>query len=217
MTTEIFKIVLIGESGVGKTSIIKQFIDQTFQEDIQSSVGGSFCSKNLIYDNNKLLKLEIWDTAGQERYRSLTRMFYSDANACILVYDITRKASFEELKNYLIEQVKERTGDKIILAIAANKSDLIESEEVDEEEARDLATSLGAIFSSISAKYISGINDLFIEIAKKYLGVEDVRIESDDIKNSKGSEGDNSKKDGKIKLEHTQTEVQKDKNKKKCC
>ena len=123
-----FKIVLIGEAGVGKTSIISQFIDQTFQEDLQASTGGTFTSKTLILNNGNTLKFDIWDTAGQERYRALTKLFYKDSNAAILVYDITRQDSFDELKNYWAQQIQESTNSNIILAIAANKSDIIEKE-----------------------------------------------------------------------------------------
>ena len=142
---ESFKVVLVGESGVGKTSIITQFIDQTFQEDQQSTTGGTFSTKSVVCDNGKTLKFEIWDTAGQERYRSLTKMFYKDANAAVLVYDITRKDSFEELQNYWSQQIKESSPPNIILAIAANKSDLISQEAVEEEKAREFANELGAI------------------------------------------------------------------------
>ena len=176
---ESFKVVLVGESGVGKTSIITQFIDQTFQEDQQSTTGGTFSTKSVKCGNNKTLKFEIWDTAGQERYRSLTKMFYKDANAAILVYDITRKDSFEQLKLYWAEQIKE-CPENIILVIAANKSDLFQKEEVDEEEARKLASDLGAIFVGTSAKQVESINQLFIEIAKKYTGSEQIEIKDEE-------------------------------------
>ena len=176
---ESFKVVLVGESGVGKTSIITQFIDQTFQEDQQSTTGGTFSTKSVKCGNNKTLKFEIWDTAGQERYRSLTKMFYKDANAAILVYDITRKDSFEQLKLYWAEQIKE-CPENIILVIAANKSDLFQKEEVDEEEARKLASDLEAIFVGTSAKQVESINQLFIEIAKKYTGSEQIEIKDED-------------------------------------
>jgi small GTP-binding protein len=179
MSIESFKVVLVGESGVGKTSIITQFIDQTFQEDQQSTTGGTFSTKSVKCGNNKTLKFEIWDTAGQERYRSLTKMFYKDANAAILVYDITRKDSFEQLKLYWAEQIKE-CPENIILVIAANKSDLFQKEEVDEEEARKLASDLGAIFVGTSAKQVESINQLFIEIAKKYTGSEQIEIKDED-------------------------------------
>ena len=177
---ESFKVVLVGESGVGKTSIITQFIDQTFQEDQQSTTGGTFSTKTVICDNGKILKFEIWDTAGQERYRSLTKMFYKDANAAVMVYDITRKESFEELKNYWAAQIKESSPEEIILAIAANKSDLIDNEVVDEGEARDFAKELGAIYCSTSATNIAGVTNLFEEVAKKYSGANSITIKNDD-------------------------------------
>ena len=176
---ESFKVVLVGESGVGKTSIITQFIDQTFQEDQQSTTGGTFSTKSVKCGNNKTLKFEIWDTAGQERYRSLTKMFYKDANAAVLVYDITRKDSFEQLKEYWAEQIKE-CPENIILVIAGNKSDLISKEEVDEGEARKLASDLGAIYVGTSAKQVESINDLFIQIAKKYTGSENIEIKDEE-------------------------------------
>ena len=176
---ESFKVVLVGESGVGKTSIITQFIDQTFQEDQQSTTGGTFSTKSVKCGNNKTLKFEIWDTAGQERYRSLTKMFYKDANAAILVYDITRKDSFEQLKLYWAEQIKE-CPENIIVVIAANKNDLIQKEEVDEEEARKFASDLGAIFVGTTATQVESINELFIEIAKKYTGSEQIEIKDED-------------------------------------
>ena len=176
MSIESFKVVLVGESGVGKTSMITQFIDQIFQEDQQSTTGGTFSTKDVICDGSKILRFEIWDTAGQEKYRSLTTMFYKDANAAVMVYDVTRAESFEELKNYWAKQIKENSPINIILVIAANKSDLIEQEQVDEGEARNFAKELNAIFISTSAKSSEGINSLFEEIAKKYTGSTDIKI-----------------------------------------
>jgi small GTP-binding protein len=173
---EILKLVLIGESGVGKTCMITRFIDEVFSFDKQSTIGGTFSSKLVKCGNGKNLKLEIWDTAGQERYRSVTKMFYKDANAAILVYDITNKNSFDQLQNYWAEQVKESSPKNIIIAVAANKCDLFDKEVVDEKAARDYAKSIGAIFSLTSAKNTAGINDLFIEISKKYSGAKSATI-----------------------------------------
>ena len=207
MSVESFKVVLVGETGVGKTSIITQFIDETFQEDQQSTTGGTFSTKSVICDEGKILKFEIWDTAGQERYRSLTKMFYKDANAAILVYDITRKDSFEELKNYWAEQVKESSPQGIILIIAANKADLLENEAVDESIAREFAQQLGAIFVSTSAKNSSGINNLFEEIAKKHTGSNRITIK----KEKDGEEVAEEEKKDKVKI----TSKDKEKPKKK--
>ena len=170
------KIVLIGESGVGKTSIICQFVDQTFQSEQPSTIGGTFASKKVKCGNGKILRLEIWDTAGQERYRSVAKMFYKDANAAILVYDITSKTSFEGLQNYWIPQVKNSSPENIILIIAANKVDLFEREQVDQANAKKYAKEMNASFVQTSAKDSSGINNLFLEIAKKYSGSNSVSI-----------------------------------------
>ena len=205
---ESFKVVLVGESGVGKTSIITQFIDQTFQEDQQSTTGGTFSTKSVICDNGKTLKFEIWDTAGQERYRSLTKMFYKDANAAVLVYDITRKDSFEELQNYWSQQIKESSPSNIILAVAANKSDLIKEEAVEEETARTFANELGAIFVSTTATTVESINELFIEIAKKYTNATDIKIKGDDD----GEEQVEEKKDN-VKLSKDKTNEKNEKKK----
>ena len=212
MSIESFKVVLVGESGVGKTSIITQFIDQTFQEDIQSTTGGTFSTKSVVCDGGKVLKFEIWDTAGQEKYRSLTTMFYKDANAAVMVYDVTRADSFEEIKNYWSNQIKDNSPENIILAIAANKSDLIEQETVDEGEARNFAKELNAIFISTSAKSSEGINSLFEEIAKKYSGATNITIkEEEDAEEPQAQE---QKNNGAIKIENPGNKKPK---KKGCC
>jgi Ras-related protein Rab-22 len=101
------KVVLIGESGVGKTSIINRYISNTFSQVLTATPGASFTTKTVfLKDYNQSIKFEIWDTAGQEKYRALAKVFYKNAAVCILVYDITRKSSFEELKNYWINEIK---------------------------------------------------------------------------------------------------------------
>ena len=102
------KVVLIGESGVGKTSIIARYTTNTFKSELAMTSAASFVTKKIIMeDENKSIIYDIWDTAGQEKYRTLTKMFYKYAAICILVYDITRKSSFDELKNYWIKEIKE--------------------------------------------------------------------------------------------------------------
>ena len=191
-----FKVVLVGETGVGKTSIISQFIDQVFEEELQTSTGGSFSSKEIFFDNGKSLKLEIWDTAGQERYRSLTKIFYKNSSCAILVYDITKKPTFDELKNYWIGQIKESAPKDIMLAVVGNKEDLLDKEQVDENEARDFAKENNALFFSTSAKNSDAINQLFIDIGKKYTGWNsNAKIELNKEKN------DNENKKNKINEE----------------
>ena len=108
------KVVLIGESGVGKTSIISRYINNTFKTQLMSTPGANFVTKNVIMeDENKSIKFEIWDTAGQERYRALAKVFYKNAAVCVLVYDITRKSSFEELKKYWVKEIKDNAPPSI--------------------------------------------------------------------------------------------------------
>ncbi len=219
---ESFKIVLIGESGVGKTSIISQFIHKIFQDDIQPSMGGTFTSKSLVFDDGKIIRFDIWDTAGQEKYRALTQMFYKDANAAVLVYDISRKDSFEELTNYWFEKIKENSASNIILFLAANKSDLYEKEEVNEEMARKYAKEINAEFCSISAKNSIGIDNLFIQIAQKYTGRTDFKfvdsqeeLEMLERKDSNKSGIKNKSKSNSMKLTKEKTFTEN--KKKKCC
>ena len=96
------KVVLLGESGVGKTSIISRFINDTFEEGLVTTTGASYAGKDMVFKDyqNQVVKFEIWDTAGQEKYRSLAQIFYKDAAIAILVYDITNAESLEEIKNY---------------------------------------------------------------------------------------------------------------------
>ena len=103
------KVILLGESGVGKVGLIARFINNSFEDNIKSTTGALYAGKTMTFDeyDGKSIKFEIWDTAGQEKYRSLTKTFYKDAKVAILVYDITRKESFEEIQKYWIEQIRQ--------------------------------------------------------------------------------------------------------------
>ena len=106
----ICKVVLIGESGVGKTSIISRYTTNTFKDNLMATPGANYLTKFVPFkDERETIKFEIWDTAGQERYRSLAKVFYKNAAACVLVYDITNKKSFEELKKYWIKEIKDNS------------------------------------------------------------------------------------------------------------
>ena len=108
------KVVLIGESGVGKTSIIQRYISNEFNQNISSTGGANFTSKIMKFKEEKQnIKFEIWDTAGQERFRSLARVFYKDAAVCVLVYDITMRETFEELENFWVDEIKNSVSSNI--------------------------------------------------------------------------------------------------------
>ena len=164
------KVVLLGGSGVGKTSIITRFVSSTFSDKQSTTIGGYFINKEIFIEKyNKDIKLNIWDTAGQERYRSLTKFFYKDAKIIILTYDITKAETFEELKNYWYDQLKNISLDKIVIGIAGNKSDLIGDEKVNEEEVREYASKIEATFRLTSALNNNGIEELFKELNEKYI------------------------------------------------
>ena len=164
------KIVLLGDSGVGKTCIISRFISSKYEEDINSTNGASYASKKIEYPHlNKTLVLDIWDTAGQEKYKSLTKFFYKDAEMIILVYDITTIEPFDNIKNYWHKEVEQLAGKNVILGIVGNKCDLYDDEAVPEYEARKYAKSINAIYALTSAQNNFGISELFKNIGNKYL------------------------------------------------
>ena len=174
------KVVLIGKSGVGKTSIISRYTTNIFKESLMATPGANFITKKVYMEEEKeTIKFEIWDTAGQERYRSMTKVFYKNAAACILVYDITNKASFEEIKNYWVPELKENAQQGIgkyiiflffiVLVLDGNKSDNYMNEEVSENEGKALAKEINSIYIRTSAKLNSSIDEMFNNIGKKFL------------------------------------------------
>ena len=167
------KIIIIGESdSVGKTCIIKRFVYDEHNSNEFPTSSLSFATKNINVSENGVeeeIKLEVWDTVGQEKYKAMAQIFFKNSNAVILVYDITNKESFEQLKNYWIDKINEYNSNDLTLAVAANKSDLYMKEQVKEEEGREFAQKIGAIFRLTSAKNGEGIKEMFYVIGKKYL------------------------------------------------
>ena len=155
------KIILLGDSGVGKTSIINRYINNRFNPDMVSSLGSTSNEKIIIKDDIKY-KLIIWDTSGQEVYHSLTNLFIKGSNIVILVYSIDSLASFQGL-NYWYKSVEEKIdGDNYILAVIGSKSDLINEEVVSEDEGKKYAEEKKAFFKLVSSKDdAKGINNLF--------------------------------------------------------
>ena len=205
------KVVLLGDSGVGKTCIISRYIQGTFMKNCNSTNGASYCSKNVRFENlGKNLLLDIWDTAGQEKYKSLTRFFYKDAAVAILVYDITRRESFDNIVNYWYGQLKENGDKNIVIGIAGNKCDLYEKEKVAESEAKEFADKIGAIFELTSAANNTGIDELFQDVGNKYLDPS--------FQQMKKEEEEENAQDGKganVVLDSSDDNSKK--KKKKCC
>ena len=200
------KVVLLGDSGVGKTCIISRYISGAFDQNSPSTNGASYASKILTFEQlNKTISLDIWDTAGQEKYKSLTKFFYKDAAVAILVYDVTQKESFENMKGYWFQQLQEFGSKDLILGVAGNKCDMYEKEEVNENDAKQFAESIGAFFQITSAKNNTGIQDLFMDAANRFV--------NPDFKGSSDSK-DNQETSKTVKLDNK--DLKKDK-KKGCC
>ncbi|KAH9392771.1 Ras- protein Rab-22A [Tyrophagus putrescentiae] len=152
-----FKICLLGETCVGKSSIVQRFVHNTFNSG-NETIGASFMTKTL-YLGGSSLKLNIWDTAGQERYKALTPMYYRGANICIVVYDVTCPNSFKAVQNW-IKELRTYLSEQYLIAIAGNKCDL--TKVVNSDDAKQYADSVGAFFIETSAKNSHNINELFI-------------------------------------------------------
>lgn len=164
------KVVLVGDSGVGKTCIVQRFANDIYEANTESTIASAYTYKMLDYDKeNKSISFDIWDTAGQELYRSLAKNFYLNAAIGILVYDISRKDSFESIKDFWYEQLKTSGEKNIIFGIAGNKCDLFNNEQVSEAEVKKFAEKIGAVFRLTSAQSDVGINELFTELGQKYL------------------------------------------------
>ena len=160
------KIIFLGESGVGKTSIISRYM-KNYQNSPENTLAAISINKNIKIDNLEV-ELQIWDTAGQEQYRSITSLFYKDALICVLVYDVTKKTSFIQVKEYWYNSVKQNGMKDVIIAIVGNKCDLFEEEEVSQEDGKHFGESINAIFKVVSAKEGIGIDKLFEEIIEKF-------------------------------------------------
>jgi small GTP-binding protein len=164
------KVILLGESGVGKTNLINISTGGTFNENEISSSNSTFSMKKLTVKGSSYT-IKIWDTIGQEKLRHLTKLFYNDSKIVVFVYDITVKDTFEQLKSYWVKDVDEKLGKDIVKGIVGNKIDLFINEQVTEEEGEEFAKSVGAKFLTTSAKTEGPkkFEDLLTQLLEEYL------------------------------------------------
>lgn len=158
------KLVLLGNAGVGKSSLAFQFVRQAFSDYRDSTIGATFLQKTVIL-NDCNITFEIWDTAGQERYRSLVPMYYRNAAAAIIVYDATDKETFNKAKTWINDLRIHNINTSIIIALACNKIDLLD--DLNTKEAKQYASDNQLLFFETSAKINYNVNEIFQKIAEK--------------------------------------------------
>ena len=200
------KVILLGETKVGKTNLINTLIGNAFNENEESTIASTFSVKKISV-MGKVYSIQIWDTIGQEKLRNLTQLFYNNSKIVIFVYDITRKKSFNEIRDYWVNNVEEKLGQEIVKGIVANKLDLFLNEEVSQNEGEEYAGSIDALFLATSAKtdspkkFENFIADLFQLYLKKFV--------------YKSSEGQNIQKIKSVHLDKNTNVI--DNPGKKCC
>ncbi|XDT47386.1 Ras family [Nakaseomyces glabratus] len=197
-----YKIVFLGEQGVGKTSLITRFMYDTFDDNYQATIGIDFLSKTMYLDD-KTIRLQLWDTAGQERFRSLIPSYIRDSRVAIVVYDITKRKSFEFIDKWIDDVKNERGAENVILCVVGNKSDLADERQVTAEEGEKKAQDLGAkIFMETSTKVGYNVKNLFKKIAKSLPEFQD--SDANPLENTGGAAGNrNSNKAGVIDISTT--------------
>ncbi|WLF79349.1 GTPase Ypt5 [Lodderomyces elongisporus] len=216
-----FKLVLLGESAVGKSSIVHRFVKNTFDDMRESTIGAAFLTQSItIPETETTVKFEIWDTAGQERYKSLAPMYYRNANAALCVYDITSSSSFTKAQDW-ISELRKQAPEGIVIALVGNKTDLEEEREVNQDEVEEYVTGLsngGApeakiITAECSAKSGDGVIEIFDKIARA-LPVDEV-IEANANRNRQGA-GRNARSRG-IDLDRGRQGQHASSNNSSCC
>ncbi|KAL4213440.1 ras protein rab-2A [Rhizopus microsporus] len=181
----IIKYIIIGDTGVGKSCILLQFTDKRFMPAHDLTIGVGFGTR-FITVNDQQTKLQIWDTAGQESFRSITRSYYRGAAGALLVYDITRRETFEHLSVWL-EDVRQHANPNTVIMLIGNKSDLESKRQVPREEAERFAQENGLFFLETSAKTANNIEEAFVKTAEEIQrkiqdGTIDLTSESNGVK-----------------------------------
>lgn len=162
-----FKVVLLGEGCVGKTSLVMMYCQSTFNDKHVATLQASFLTKRINVHGERV-ELAIWDTAGQERFHALGPIYYRDADGALLVYDITDEDSFQKVRNW-VKELRKMLGAEIPIVIAGNKADMEKNRHVKEEEAEAYAQTVGATYIETSAKLNRNVEQVFLELTKKML------------------------------------------------
>lgn len=171
----LLKVIILGDSGVGKTSLMNQYVHKRFSNQYKATIGADFLTKEVMIDD-KLVTLQIWDTAGQERFQSLGVAFYRGADSCVLVHDITDAKSFDNLDSWMEEflaHAAPRNAENFPFVVLGNKADLVAKRQVSANKAKAWCSSKGEIpFYETSAKEAVNVEQAFQTIAKNALAQE---------------------------------------------
>ena len=162
----IYKILLLGDSSVGKTCFLMRYTDNTFQDIHMSTIGLDYKLKNVQLENGKMVKIQVWDTAGQDRFRSITKNYYKGAHGIILIYDVTEQKSFDNVKNWMA-QIKEEVSERVSIVLVGNKIDDEDNRKISTEQGESMAKDYEIMFFECSAKTGQNIDEIFNNLVKK--------------------------------------------------
>eukprot|EP00697_Spironema_sp_BW2_P001709 gnl/Spiro4/12297_TR6481_c0_g1_i1.p1 gnl/Spiro4/12297_TR6481_c0_g1~~gnl/Spiro4/12297_TR6481_c0_g1_i1.p1 ORF type:complete len:211 (+),score=43.62 gnl/Spiro4/12297_TR6481_c0_g1_i1:37-633(+) len=165
MSDFLFKLLLVGDSGVGKSCLLMRFADETYTDSYISTIGVDFKIRTVELEG-KTIKLQIWDTAGQERFKTITCSYYRGAHGIIVVYDVTEQKSYENVRTWLGEIAK-YAGQNVNKLLVGNKCDLVEQQQVPTAVAKSFADSLGIHFLETSAKTAANVENAFFTMVKE--------------------------------------------------
>ena len=170
----LFKLVIIGDASTGKSSLLRRYCENSFADRYVCTIGVDFQIKILKMHDQRIVKLQIWDTAGQERFKVMTKSYYRSAKACLIVYDTTRRETFENVRVWAEQYSQSNPSSRQSVLILGNKKDLVDQRQVTTEEATRLAQEVGCQFFEVSAKEGGDeINDIFFNLAEGLLKQED--------------------------------------------
>lgn len=170
-----YKVVIVGKSSVGKSSIMLKFTDDRFTENYLTTIGVDFKFRSFKL-KEEAFKLQIWDTAGQEKYQTITKTFYKGAHAVIVVFDITSRTSYDEMTNMWLTEVESNCDKDVEIAIVGNKSDMDNKREVSFQEANDCAMRHNCSYFETSAKNGNNIEKVFFELTEVIYAKEKMKI-----------------------------------------
>ena len=165
-----YKILILGDSKVGKSCFLTRYADKTYQEDYLSTIGMDYKIKNYELENGAIIKLYIWDTAGQDRFRSITSNYYKGADGIILIYDITKQETFNNVRNW-ITSIKEEAPAKVVLILVGNKVDDEKNRAVPQSEGEKIADEYNLPFLECSAKSDINVTETFDVLIKKIVEI----------------------------------------------